>query len=270
MKVSSALSLSFILLSGKSERTHHVIGFADKEDAAMCEKTKKLLEDLASKFPKNLFVLAPITTFEPTSLQRSFGLSEKTDMPALGIVNKTNLYRPGIYKFEGEFTAEEVGGFIDTYMNHKVAEYILSERAAPTDTSLAVSKLVGSKFDDAVFDEDVDVVVLFHTSDTPTWMFTEFEAVANVFKSIESVRFSTYNTKKNAITKKFLKTEFPLANGLKTTQFLPAMVLFPGVVEPEEGQEATEPVVSHCEDQMEKTILINFLKSRLQTVEIEA
>jgi len=268
------LNLEEAIHIGHSPRKHHLIAFVKEGDAEMQEKVTKLLETVEAQFPLDIvFVVAPISDFGSSSIQSNFGLTDFQDLPAIGFVNKTKVYKPGIYKFEdeSEMTSEKVAAFVGTYMEHNAPQYILSERLVPFDASLLVNKLVAKNFDDVVFDEDVDVVVMFHNEDTPMWMFKEFEAIADVFKSIDSVRFGTFNTKRNKISQKFRDVAFPLANGLRSTKYLPAVALFSGLVEPEEGEEATTEIkVEHCEDQMEKAIIINFLKPLLQTVEIEA
>lgn len=138
----------------------HLLMFVSKE-AGHFEKYAEEAKTIAKKFRNEvLFVTINADEEDHKRILDFFGM-EKEEVPSMRLIRLEEdmaKYKPA----NAELSPENIESFVQSYMDGKLKQHLLSQKLPADWDKQPVKTLVSSNFDEVVFNKDKDVLVEFY------------------------------------------------------------------------------------------------------------
>lgn len=138
----------------------HLLMFVSKE-AETFEKIADQVKETAKKFRNEvLFVTINADEEDHKRILDFFGM-EKEEVPSMRLIRLEEdmaKYKPE----NSELSPENIEGFVQSYIDGKLKQHLLSQKLPEDWDKLPVKVLVSSNFDEVAFNKEKDVLVEFY------------------------------------------------------------------------------------------------------------
>lgn len=138
----------------------HLLMFVSKE-AGHLEKYAEKAKEVAKKYREEvLFVTINADEEDHKRILDFFGM-EKEEVPSMRLIRLEEdmaKYKPE----NSELSAENIEFFVQTYLDGKLKQHLLSQKLPEDWDKQPVKVLVSSNFDDVAFNKDKDVLIEFY------------------------------------------------------------------------------------------------------------
>lgn len=138
----------------------HLLMFVSKE-AGHLEKYAEPAKEVAKKFRNEvLFVTINADEEDHKRILDFFGM-EKEEVPSMRLIRLEEdmaKYKPAV----ADLSADNIQGFVQSYLDGKLKQHLLSQKLPEDWDSTPVKTLVSSNFDDVALNADKDVLVEFY------------------------------------------------------------------------------------------------------------